>query len=422
MQAIAVLEEEPASKAKATAYSLMSQLKMLADLSDDCIFWGEKAIALSKELAINDTLSYALGNVGSIKIRIPGSYLEGLELLRQSLSLALQHSFQDYAGMAYTNLGYNGLVVKDYALAKEAVAYGIPYCEENDLDLWRLYLVTINAKLTLDTGDWTAAYELSTKLAEDEKPAKIIKIFALTILANIDMRRGNEVNILTRLIEAKEKAFETAEPQRIIQALTAFLEYEWITGEYFIENETLRSAIELISKRGNIFGNSEFAFWLYKARGQRLQLKEVYEAFDIGTVAKAQRAAVLWNEIGCPYNKALALFAGTEDNKKEAIGIVQGLGADAVYQKMKMEMRSSGIKNIPRGLRKSTQANPAQLTSRELDVLQLMNEGLQNKEIAGKLFISAKTVEHHISSILFKLDSTTRAKALNEAQRLSIIK
>jgi hypothetical protein len=36
----------------------------------------------------------------------------------------------------------------------------------------------------------------------------------------------------------------------------------------------LESAIEMIKDRGNIYGNSEFAFWLQKARGQSLLLKE----------------------------------------------------------------------------------------------------------------------------------------------------
>jgi len=87
-----------------------------------------------------------------------------------------------------------------------------------------------------------------------------------------------------------------------------------------------------------------------------------------------------------------------------------------------MEMRAVGIKKIPRGLRESTRTNPAQLTNRELDVLQLLQKGNQNKEIAGALFISPKTADHHISSILFKLDVNSRSKAVTEAIRLDILK
>jgi DNA-binding NarL/FixJ family response regulator len=138
--------------------------------------------------------------------------------------------------------------------------------------------------------------------------------------------------------------------------------------------------------------------------------------------AKARLAAALWKKSGFPYYEALALFEGNEDNKKEAIGIIQKLGADAIYEKMKFEMRALGIKNIPRGIRKSTKSNPANLTDRELEIIQLLQDGLQNKEIAARLFISPKTVGHHISSIFFKLDVNSRRKAVQEASRLEIIK
>ena len=52
----------------------------------------------------------------------------------------------------------------------------------------------------------------------------------------------------------------------------------------------------------------------------------------------------------------------------------------------------------------------------------LLQEGMQNKEIAASLFISAKTVDHHISSILFKLDVNSRVKAVQEAIHLKVIK
>ncbi|HMC86641.1 MAG TPA: LuxR C-terminal-related transcriptional regulator, partial [Chitinophagaceae bacterium] len=127
-------------------------------------------------------------------------------------------------------------------------------------------------------------------------------------------------------------------------------------------------------------------------------------------------------ETRCPYEKALILFDGKEGDKRNAIAIIQKLGANAVYEKLKMQMRASGIKNIPRGIRLSTKTNPAQLTNRELDVLLLLQKGVQNKEIAEVLFISPKTVDHHVSGILFKLDASTRLKAVTEAVRLGILK
>jgi DNA-binding NarL/FixJ family response regulator len=62
------------------------------------------------------------------------------------------------------------------------------------------------------------------------------------------------------------------------------------------------------------------------------------------------------------------------------------------------------------------------LTNRELDVLQLLKAGMPNKGIADTLFISAKTVDHRISSILSKLEVKSRAQAVHEALRLEILK
>jgi DNA-binding NarL/FixJ family response regulator len=51
----------------------------------------------------------------------------------------------------------------------------------------------------------------------------------------------------------------------------------------------------------------------------------------------------------------------------------------------------------------------------------MLKKGMQNKEIAGQLFISAKTVDHHISAILFKLDVNSRIKAVPKAKQMGII-
>jgi len=61
------------------------------------------------------------------------------------------------------------------------------------------------------------------------------------------------------------------------------------------------------------------------------------------------------------------------------------------------------------------------LTPRELQVLQLLAEGLPNKQIAQKLAISANTVKFHINAILSKLDAQSRTEAVVKATRAGLI-
>jgi DNA-binding NarL/FixJ family response regulator len=84
-------------------------------------------------------------------------------------------------------------------------------------------------------------------------------------------------------------------------------------------------------------------------------------------------------------------------------------------------LRERGVRNIPRGPREPTQQNAAELTSREVDVLVLLATGLRNAEIAERLVVSRRTVDHHVSAILRKLGSKTRGEAVAEAGRLGIL-
>jgi DNA-binding CsgD family transcriptional regulator len=420
-QAVDLLQDQPSSSAKAMVFSNMSQLKRLFDQYDECIAWGEKAIAIARELNDEETLSHALNNVGSVQMNFGSSKQKGIELLQESLAIALKNSFHEHAARAYSNLGCNTVKLKDYVFAKKILDEGIQYCEERDLDSWRLNMLSLKAHINLETGDWEKAYSIADSLLKNEDKPRAFKIGALIVIGSIKMWKG-DADALELLLQAKTKAFETMELERVIPALIALLEYEWLTGKITINDEDLNWIKAVIKQSIFIADNNEFAFWLWKARKQEISLPELYEPYQLLKAGEITKAAEFWEKACCPVEKAFALFQGSEEDKKNALVIFQQLGADAVAEKIKMEMRAVGIKRIPRGLRESTKTNPAQLTNRELDVLQLLQKGHQNKEIAGELFISIKTADHHISNILFKLDVNSRSKAINEAVRLGILK
>ncbi len=266
-QVIDLFIDQPASKAKAMAMSTMAQLEMLSDQFEEGLLWGEKAIAMARELQDEEDLCHALTTVGTIMVKTLSSKEEGIELMEQSLGIALRNCYQEHAGRAYINLASSAVIVKDYSYARKIVETGLLYCEERDLNVWAQFLQAVKAILYLSAGDWPKAAQFANCLISNEYQIHMGKIDALAVVAKINMRIGSP-DVLPFLQEAKTLALGIMELGSLFPVLVSFLEYEWITGKRIIENTVLNKVTSLIEQRGNMFQSGEFAFWLLKARNQ----------------------------------------------------------------------------------------------------------------------------------------------------------
>jgi ATP/maltotriose-dependent transcriptional regulator MalT len=110
-----------------------------------------------------------------------------------------------------------------------------------------------------------------------------------------------------------------------------------------------------------------------------------------------------------------------ESALRECLGILTGLGAAAAARIGRQRMRALGVRSIPAGPRTATRAHPKQLTRRESEVLGLICAGYTNAAISAELFISAKTVDHHVSAVLAKLGAPNRNAAAAQAARLGLV-
>ena len=117
----------------------------------------------------------------------------------------------------------------------------------------------------------------------------------------------------------------------------------------------------------------------------------------------------------------MALSEGNDQARLEALTIFDELGALAVAAKLRFELRADGVRQVPRGPQKATKAHPAGLTERQSEVLVLIGEGLSNPEIADRLFVSPRTVDHHVSAILAKLAAHSRDEAVETARDLGAL-
>jgi DNA-binding NarL/FixJ family response regulator len=125
-------------------------------------------------------------------------------------------------------------------------------------------------------------------------------------------------------------------------------------------------------------------------------------------------AAELWAMTGSPYEIAIALAHSDQTAQLEALEVLDALGASAVAAKLTKALRDQGV-SAPRGKSRTTRDHAAGLTASQAEVLQLLDEGLSNTEIADRLFVSPRTIENHVSAVLAKLDSNTRQEAVTRA-------
>ncbi|HEV2874167.1 MAG TPA: helix-turn-helix transcriptional regulator, partial [Thermoleophilaceae bacterium] len=81
------------------------------------------------------------------------------------------------------------------------------------------------------------------------------------------------------------------------------------------------------------------------------------------------------------------------------------------------ELRKLGARAEVRGPATSDDAGMASLTKRELEIAELITDRLTNPQIAGKLFLSKKTVESHIRNLFVKLGASSRVEVARIVER-----
>jgi DNA-binding CsgD family transcriptional regulator/tetratricopeptide (TPR) repeat protein len=418
-EAARMLETLPPGAELAMAYSNRAQLSMLARDNAEAVRWGEQAIALAETLGDVETLVHALNNVGTAQLDAQDE--QGRAHLERSLRLALESGWEEHAARAYTNLACSAVDTRDYPLAERYLQDGIAYCAEHDLDTWWTYMMAWQAQARFQQGVWDDAASEATRLLERYRLAPAAKIPALVVLGWVRVRRGDPGSAAV-LDEAHTLALATRELQRIAPVAAARAEAAWLQGNTAQCLAEVRVGFDLaLAHEADPWTLGELSIWMWRAGGLTSAPGPIAEPFARQMAGDWQDAAALWAQIGCPYEQALALAEGDAFAQRSALSLFEQLGAQPAAALVRQRMRQQGMQGIPRGPRPSTRTNQAGLTTRQLEVLLLMAEGLPNAEIASRLSTSLKTVDHHVSAVLAKLGVHSRAQAISTAYQMGII-
>ena len=412
-EAVSLLESEPPGRELGLAYANLATLRQSASATSEALDYGGRALRLAERLGDEDIAVYALATIGSCDVA--SGYLE------VSLERARRAGLAGGVARALNLLGAIGVGDHRYREAQSYVDEGLAYCNELGIELHRLYLLAIRARLELDQGRWADAAETAASVMRVPRTSTTPRIHALVVLGLVRARRGDP-QVQELLDEAHDLAWPTGELHRIAPVATAMAEAAWLRGAREEIAEAVGPTLALALERDASWAVGALACWWQRAGLEGVKAPGAPEPWSLELAGRPLDAAERWVELGCEYEAGVALAqSDDEEALRRSYDILRQLEASPAAAIVARRLRERGVVGVPRGPRRNTRSNQAQLTTRELEVLRLLGEGLRNAAIAERLFLSPRTVGHHVSAILRKLDAGSRGEAVAAARRLGLL-
>ena len=415
----AVLTLEPTGDAPALAHASLYEGAILA-MTDEPLRAADilvPAHALALRSGRPDLAALCLNYLGIA--RFESGNPESVQLLRESVTAALEARAYEYAARGYCNLAELLARASRLDELEACTADGLAFARERGFWSHAYNLEVHRCVALLRRGRWDAALDgLRALVAGVEEPG-MLHAYSVPWLGRLLARRGDPA------AEAMlAGAWERARRERLLLGVAyaglAEVERAWLAGE----PKVARRVAEELGPRFAHPGGAAFRGELLRYLARAGEPVEVFdgcpEPWASGLRGDWRAAAAGWEAAGDPYEQALELAgSGEPEPTLEALRILDGLGAAAPAALVRGRLRELGAR-VPRGPQTVTRANPGRLTQRQLVVLGLVSEGLTNAEIADRLVVSVRTVDHHVAAVLGKLGVRSRREAAAAAHELGI--
>jgi DNA-binding CsgD family transcriptional regulator/tetratricopeptide (TPR) repeat protein len=417
-ESVALLEQLPPTWELALAYVNLAATYGVVQ-HPDALTFAEKGLALGEELGCAEAIYLGLDIIGTIEL-LRDDIASGVAKLERSRSLANQARDSPSVAQALVHLCWMLAMRREWLIAEPYFEPAISYCRDHGFELWHARLRSLHMEAQFARCRWDEAADTANAiLADSGQLAAAERCGALRVLGSIRARRG-EPDYWPLLDEARELSKLGAVAFLLAPIAGARAEAAWLRGR----TADVLAEVAFATGSSNLdqFAILDLQCWAFRAGGDTNEpalLPEPYRAFLSGN---RQIAAQWWEDHGCPYDSALALIgSGDIDALRSAAVVLRDLGARPALAIAVRELRALGAARVPRAPERARPTRPAGLTDREVDVLRLLAVGLRNADIAADLVVSTRTVDHHVSAILKKLNARSRSEAVTYAIRLGLV-
>jgi DNA-binding CsgD family transcriptional regulator/tetratricopeptide (TPR) repeat protein len=343
---------------------------------------------------------------------------EALGILSAALQAARDGGFTIRTVRGYVNLTTVAVAQREHERADQVAGEALALLTEWGVSRMPIMAIRFyRARSWLDRGRWDDALAIATlreRWWEGEYPV------AGAVEGLIKARRG-EPGADDLLDQAWHEIAELVAVESARHGIVrlARIEAAWLRGDAAAAVAELEAARESPAMRFARAG-AELALW-----GSRLGVELAAPAAAPMPIrheleGEWRRAIAAWSELEAPYEAALAALPGDDRTAREAMATLHKLGAKAAARAFARERAAWGAR-ATRGPRRSTLAHPAGLTRREQQVLEVLETGASNAQIAEALHLSERTVAHHVSAILGKLAAGNRHAAVEQARQRGLL-
>jgi DNA-binding CsgD family transcriptional regulator len=411
-RALARLEPLGPSPALARTLSHLAAQQMLMGEHHDAVTSAQRARQMAEAHAMEDVVAYALNVCGTSMASLGDD--QGMALLEEAIDRAKRAGLMHECSVATSNLVsvLLGRVQPEAALA--LLDDGIAVAEEHELRLRRSCLILSRAETTAMLGRWDEASADVRHVMAQPEITDAHRCLGLWLVGRIRARRGDP-NPFEALEQALALGMQAAEPQFIVPAHLALAEAHWLAGDTERAGAAVGACLPYTSNL-EAWNARDVAWWARRTGVAWDPAHPAAEPIPAILAGDVRALAEFWADRGCRYEAADALAETDDvDDLRAAHDQAVAIGARPLARLMARRLRDLGARDVPRGPRASTRANAAGLTAREVEVAGHLAEGLTNAEIAARLVLSPKTVDHHVSAVLSKLGVSNRREVSDAA-------